>query len=40
MIEGDFSKCFDNFDHVVLIELIKKNTKNKKISDQRFIQLL
>jgi retron-type reverse transcriptase len=35
MIEGDISKCFYKFDPVVLIELI-----SKKISDQRFIQLI
>jgi len=35
MIEGDISKCFDKFDHAVLIELI-----SNKISDQRFIQLI
>ena len=35
MIEGDISKCFDKFDHVVLIELI-----SNKISDQRFIHLI
>jgi retron-type reverse transcriptase len=35
IIEGDISKCFDTFDHGVLIELI-----SKKISDPRFIQLV
>lgn len=35
IIEGDISKCFDSFDHEVLIELIKR-----KINDTRFIQLI
>jgi group II intron reverse transcriptase/maturase len=35
IVEGDISKCFDTFDHAVLIELI-----SKKISDPRFIQLI
>jgi group II intron reverse transcriptase/maturase len=35
IIEGDISKCFDSFDHKILIELIMK-----KVSDPRFIQLI
>ena len=35
IIEGDISKCFDSFDHKVLIDLIER-----KISDTRFIQLI
>lgn len=35
LIEGDISKCFDSFDHEILIKLI-----SLKISDQRFIQLI
>jgi len=35
LIEGDISKCFDSFDHVILVNLI-----SKKINDQRFIQLI
>jgi retron-type reverse transcriptase len=35
IIEGDISKCFDSFDHEILIELIKR-----KVSDTRFIQLI
>lgn len=35
IIEGDISKCFDSFDHKVLIELIER-----KVSDTRFIQLI
>jgi group II intron reverse transcriptase/maturase len=35
LIEGDISKCFDSFDHEILINLI-----SKKINDQRFIQLI
>lgn len=35
LIEGDISKCFDTFDHTILINLI-----SKKINDQRFIQLI
>lgn len=35
IIEGDISKCFDRFDHEILIELIKR-----KVSDTRFIQLI
>jgi retron-type reverse transcriptase len=35
IIEGDISKCFDSFDHEILINLI-----SRKISDQRFIQLI
>lgn len=35
IIEGDISKCFDSFDHKVLIELIEK-----RVNDKRFIQLL
>jgi retron-type reverse transcriptase len=35
LIEGDISKCFDSFDHVILVNLL-----SKKISDQRFIQLI
>lgn len=34
-IEGDISKCFDSFDHKLLIDLIKE-----RISDERFIRLL
>jgi len=35
IIEGDISKCFDSFDHKILITLIEK-----EISDERFIQLI
>lgn len=35
IIEGDISKCFDSFDHKILIKLIEK-----KVSDSRFIQLI
>jgi retron-type reverse transcriptase len=35
LIEGDISKCFDSFDHVILMNLI-----SKKIKDQRFLQLI
>jgi len=34
-IEGDISKCFDSFDHQLLIGLIKG-----RISDERFIRLI
>lgn len=34
-IEGDISKCFDSFDHSLLIELIKQ-----RINDERFIRIL
>lgn len=34
-IEGDISKCFDSFDHTLLIELIKQ-----RVNDERFIKLL
>lgn len=34
-IEGDISKCFDSFDHTILVDLIKN-----RISDERFIRLL
>lgn len=34
-IEGDISKCFDSFDHKLLIDLTKE-----RISDERFIRLL
>lgn len=34
-IEGDISKCFDRFDHKILIDLLKE-----RISDERFIRLL
>lgn len=34
-IEGDISKCFDSFDHQILINLVKE-----RISDEKFIQLL
>ena len=34
-IEGDISKCFDSFDHSLLIELIKR-----RITDERFIRLI
>ena len=34
-IEGDISKCFDSFDHALLISLIKR-----RINDERFIRLL
>lgn len=34
-IEGYISKCFDSFDHRLLIDLIKE-----RISDERFIRLL
>jgi group II intron reverse transcriptase/maturase len=35
IIEGDISKCFDSFDHEVLIGLIER-----KVSDKRFIHLV
>lgn len=35
IIEGDITKCFDSFDHQVLIDLIKR-----EINDERFIQLI
>ena len=35
IIEGDISKCFDSFEHKVLISLIER-----KVSDTRFIQLI
>ena len=35
IIEGDISKCFDSFDHQVLIKLLEK-----KITDTRFIHLI
>ena len=35
IIEGDISKCFDSFDHKILITLIER-----KVSDVRFIQLI
>jgi retron-type reverse transcriptase len=35
IIEGDISKCFDTFDHKILISLIER-----KINDDRFIQLI
>uniref|UniRef100_UPI001FA6C0EA hypothetical protein n=1 Tax=Ciborinia camelliae TaxID=647257 RepID=UPI001FA6C0EA len=34
-IEGDISKCFDSFDHKILIDLVKR-----RVSDTRFIQLI
>jgi len=34
-IEGDISKCFDSFDHQILVNLVKE-----RISDEKFIQLL
>lgn len=34
-IEGDISKCFDSFDHELLIGLVKR-----RISDERFIRLI
>jgi len=34
-IEGDISKCFDSFDHAILIDLVRR-----KISDKRFINLI
>lgn len=34
-IEGDISKCFDSFDHNLLINLLKT-----RISDERFIRLI
>lgn len=34
-IEGDISKCFDSFDHGLLMDLIKE-----RISDERFLRLL
>ena len=34
-IEGDISKCFDSFDHDILIRIIRK-----RIKDERFIRLL
>lgn len=35
IIEGDISKCFDSFDHEILIELVKR-----RVNDTRFIQLI
>lgn len=35
IIEGDISKCFDSFDHEILIDLVKR-----RVSDTRFIQLI
>lgn len=35
LIEGDIAKCFESFDHKLLINLLEK-----KISDQRFLQLI
>lgn len=35
IVEGDISKCFDSFDHNILIKLIEK-----KINDKRFIHLI
>lgn len=35
IIEGDISKCFDSFNHKILITLIER-----KVSDVRFIQLI
>lgn len=35
IIEGDIKACFDNFDHHVLIELLRK-----RISDEAFIDLI
>lgn len=34
-IEGDISKCFDSFDHKLLIDLVKE-----RINDERFIRLI
>lgn len=34
-IEGDISKCFDSFDHKILVDLIRK-----RVNDERFIQLI
>lgn len=35
IIEGDISKCFDSFDHEILIGLVKR-----RVNDIRFIQLI
>lgn len=35
IIEGDFSKCFDSFNHEILIAIIRR-----RITDQKFINLL
>lgn len=35
IIEGDISKCFDSFDHEILIGLVKR-----RVNDTRFIQLI
>lgn len=35
IIEGDISKCFDSFDHEILIDLVKR-----RVSDTRFLQLI
>lgn len=35
IIEGDFSKCFDSFNHEILISIIRR-----RITDQKFINLL
>ncbi len=34
-IEGDISKCFDSFDHGVLVQILREN-----IEDERFIRLI
>jgi group II intron reverse transcriptase/maturase len=34
-IEGDISKCFDSFDHEILIKIIRR-----RIKDERFIRLI
>ena len=35
IVEGDIKACFDNFDHHVLVELLRK-----RISDEAFIGLI
>lgn len=35
LLEGDISKCFDSFNHNLLIDLLKT-----RISDERFIRLI
>lgn len=35
IIEGDILKCFDSFDHKILIKLIER-----RVSDTKFIQLI
>ena len=34
-IEGDISKCFDSFDHALIINFVKE-----RVNDERFIRLI